>query len=111
AFVPPVSTEGAKRVPPPPAPPAPAPAAPAHLVWNGITISSHVEGGTNVNPDSPDNNINFGQLFTDRANSFRMNQLMATAEKDLDPAATSLDWGFKLQGMYGTDSRFTHTFG
>ena len=27
-----------------------------------------------INPDDPANNINFGQTFTDRANTFRMNQ-------------------------------------
>jgi hypothetical protein len=107
-----VTPTRAQQVAPPPAPAAePAPAAPAHFVWNGITISGHVEAGTNINPNGPDNNINFGQLFTDRSNSFRMNQMMLTAEKDLDPAATGIDWGFKLQGMYGTDARFTHTIG
>ncbi len=73
-------------------------------------FSGHVEAGTNVNVDDPANNTNFGQLFTDRSNTFRMNQLMVTAEKDLDPAATGLDWGFKAQLFYGTDARITHYF-
>jgi hypothetical protein len=90
--------------------PAAAPAAPAHPSWNGITFSGHIEGGTNVNPDSPENNVNQGQLMTDRANSFRVNQLMLTAQKDIDPASSEFNWGFKLQGMYGTDARITHYF-
>jgi hypothetical protein len=86
-------------------------AAPAHPMVGPVMFSGHIEGGTNINPDDPDNNINYGQLFTDRSNTFRMNQAMATAQKDLDPAAAGLDWGFKAQLMYGTDSRYTHTFG
>ena len=71
------------QTPAPAAPaPAPAPAAPAHPTWNGIMLSGHIEAGTNINPSSPGNNINFGQLFTDRANSFRMNQATLAAEQD-----------------------------
>jgi len=93
------------------APPPPAPAAPAHFVWNGITISGHVDAGTNINPDGPDNNINFGQLFTDRANSFRVNQTNLALEQDIDSAASTFNWGWRIEGMYGTDARFTHTVG
>jgi hypothetical protein len=91
--------------------PAPAPAAPTHFVWNGITISGHVDAGTNINPDSPDNNINFGQLFTDRANSFRMNQANIAVQQDIDSSASVFNWGWRIEGMYGTDARFTHTVG
>lgn len=86
-------------------------APPPHPMVGPVMFSGHVEGGTNLNPDDPTNNTNFGQLFTDRSNTFRMNQLMLTAEKDLDPAATGLDWGFKAQMFYGTDARITHFFG
>ena len=91
--------------------PAPAPAAPTHYVIGGITVGAHIEAGTNINPDSPDNNINFGQLFTDRANSFRMNQANISAEQDIDSSATAFNWGWRVEGMYGTDARFTHTVG
>jgi putative OmpL-like beta-barrel porin-2 len=91
--------------------PARADETPAHPMIGPVMFSGHVEAGTNLNPDDPTNNTNFGQLFTDRSNSFRMNQLMLTAEKDLNPAATGLDWGFKAQLLYGTDARITHYFG
>jgi len=98
-----------------PAAPAPAadqtPAPPPHPMVGSVMFSGWVEGGSNINPDDPANHVNFGQLFTDRSNSFRMNQFVLTAEKDLDPAATGMDWGFKFQPMYGTDARFTHTVG
>ena len=104
----PVSPASAQQAPPAP---APAPAAPTHFVWNGITISGHVDAGTNINPDSPDNNINFGQLFTDRANSFRVNQTNLALEQDIDSSASTFNWGWRIEGMYGTDARFTHTIG
>jgi hypothetical protein len=73
-----------------------------------IKFTGHVEVGTSINPDSPDNNVNFGQTFTDRANSIRMNQLMLNLERDLDLKNPAYQWGFKLTGMYGTDARVTH---
>jgi hypothetical protein len=94
----------------PPAAPA-ADQAPAHPVWEGIQFSGHIEAGATVTNNDPSNNINFGQAFTDRADAFRVNQTMLTAEHDLDPKATGIDLGFKLQGMYGTDARYTHFLG
>ena len=40
-----------------------------------------------------------------------LNQILFTANKPLDPKATDFDWGFKLQGMYGSDARYTHFLG
>ena len=94
-----------------PAPaPAPAPAAPstAFDLGYGISMTGHVELGATVNADGPDNNINFGQTFTDQADTFRMNQLLVNVERDLDPKNADYQWGFKFTGMYGTDARVTH---
>ena len=86
------------------------PAAPA--AWaDTLKLSGHLEAGITVNPDDPSNGLNFGQLFTDRANSPLLNQLMLTAERPIDPKATGYDFGFKLQGMYGSDARYTHFLG
>lgn len=74
-------------------------------------FSGHVEAGTNLNPDSPANNINFGQLFTDRANSFRVNQTTLAAEQDIDSSQSTFNWGWRVEGLYGTDARFTHVPG
>jgi hypothetical protein len=40
-----------------------------------------------------------------------LNQLLVTAEKPLDPAATDYAMGYRLQGMFGTDARYTHFLG
>jgi hypothetical protein len=75
-----------------------------------LKLSGHVEAGITGNVDGPSNGINFGHLFTDRANTPLLNQLLLTAERPLDPKATGYDFGFKLQGLYGSDARYTHAF-
>jgi hypothetical protein len=90
--------------------PTPAADAPPPGFWiNGIHLSAQIEGGITGNPAGPKNN--FGQLFTDKPNTFLLNQLLLTANKPLDPKATGFDWGFKLQGMYGSDARYTQFLG
>ena len=76
---------------------------------NGIHLSAQIEAGVTGNPDGPKNN--FGQLFTDKPNTVLLNQILLTANKPLDPKATDFDWGFKLQGMYGSDARYTQFLG
>jgi hypothetical protein len=89
---------------------APAPEAPPPGFWiNGIHLSAQIEAGITGNPAGPKNN--FGQLFTDKPNTVLLNQILLTANKPLDPKATDFDWGFKLQGMYGSDARYTQFLG
>lgn len=90
--------------------PAAAPEAPPPGYWiDGIHLSAQIEAGITGNPDGPKNN--FGQLFTDKPNTVLLNQILLTANKPLDPKATGFDWGFKLQGMYGSDARYTQFLG
>jgi hypothetical protein len=49
----------------------------------------------------------FGRLFDDTSDRLQLNQAMLSAARPLDPAATGYDFGFKLQGFYGSDARFT----
>jgi hypothetical protein len=86
---------------------APAPTAPA----DRIKISGHVEIGITGNAGSPNDHQNFGRLFDDRSNEPLLNQAILTAEQTLDSSAKGFDWGFKLQGMIGSDSRFIHSIG
>lgn len=95
----------------PGAAPAAAPAPPPGFWINGIHLSAQIEGGFTANPGTPDSGVNFGRLFDDRANQPLLNQVLLTANKPLDPKATGFDWGFKVQGMYGSDARYTHFLG
>lgn len=88
-------------------PPAAAPAAPVER----LKISGHVEAGITFNAGGPDDKRNFGRLFDDRANEPLLNQAVLTAERTLDSAAKGFDWGFKLQGLVGSDARYTHSTG
>ncbi len=98
--------------------PATAPAekpyvAPANFSdWaSSIKLGFQADGGIVVNTSSPNSRRNFGQLFTDLSNRPVLNQLLGTISRDVDPKATSIDVGFKLQLAYGSDSRITHTLG
>ena len=102
-----------------PAPSTPAPAAapaatespPPGLWVDGIHLSAQIDAGIMGNPAGPADGLNFGHLFTDRANQLVMNQLLLTANKPLDPKNPDYQWGFKLQFMYGTDARYTQFLG
>lgn len=86
--------------------------APAPQSWmSGIKLSAQAEIGIAGNPAGPSDGLNFGHLFTDRANQVVMNQLLLTAQRPLDPKATGYDFGFNLQLLYGTDARYTHFIG
>ena len=97
------------------APTAPAGAATLPAAPTGwastIKLGFQGEAGIIGNTLSPDNNRNFGMLFTDSANRPVLNQLLATVSRDIDPKATTVDVGFKFQAMYGSDARITHTLG
>lgn len=102
--------------PAPTSTPAPVPepvAAPAStgLMIEGIKLSGQINAGFMLNPYRPNTGLNFGHSFTDRANAAALNQILLTAEKKIDTASTDFQWGFKVQGMYGTDARFTQFLG
>ncbi len=87
-----------------------APAAPP--TWaSGVKFTAHVEGGATFNPAEPDSGVNFGHLFTDKPSEGLLNSVALTLERDIDPKATGVDIGFKLQGYYGSDARYTHFVG
>ncbi len=101
-----------------PANPAAAPAekpyvAPKNLSeWaSSIKLGFQIDGGITANPDDPRSRRNFGRLFDDNANRPVLNQAMVTVSRDVDPKATSVDVGFKLQAFYGSDARIVHTLG
>jgi Putative beta-barrel porin-2, OmpL-like. bbp2 len=93
---------------------APAPTAdtPPPGFWiDGIHLSAQLDAGAIFNPMRPSTGLNWGQLFTDHSNQAQLNQLLLTANKPLDPKNSDYQWGFKFQGMYGSDARYTQFLG
>ncbi|MDQ6870301.1 MAG: porin [Pseudomonadota bacterium] len=89
----------------------PAPTPPPANWWDTFTVGGTVEAGVTLNGDNPADGLNFGHLFTDKANTPVLNQILLTAQRPLDPKATDYDFGFKVQLMYGSDARYTHFLG
>jgi hypothetical protein len=79
--------------------------------WDTFTVGGTIEAGYLVNPVYPPDGLNFGHLFTDKANSLMLNQVLLTAQRPIDPTSKDYDYGFKIQGMYGSDARYTHFLG
>src|ERR1044071_7460681 len=50
-----------------------------------VTIWGHVDQGVTGNFDDPNNRLNFGRLFDDRANDYRLNQVLLTIDRVLAP--------------------------
>ncbi|MEA1676224.1 outer membrane beta-barrel protein [Nitrospirillum sp. BR 11163] len=76
----------------------------------GITFSGLVEAGITAADHGADRGPNYGHLFTDRTDQLVLNQAVGTIAKDAG-SGDEFGWGFKLQGMYGTDARYTHFLG
>lgn len=101
--LPPARAQGVEA----PAAPAAAPAG-----WSStIKLSAQFDAGIAGNPAGPDDGLNFGHLFTDRANQLQLNQVLLTAQRPTDPKATGYDAGFKFQFLYGSDARYVHYVG
>ena len=84
-------------------------AAPA--AWaDTLKFSGHIDGGITFNPAAKTGSENIGNLFNDKANQVMLNQVMATVERPVDSKASTLDLGFRLQGIFGSDARMTHGF-
>lgn len=95
-----------------PTPVAPvAPAVPTFSLFDGIEYHAQVEGGILGNAANPDNGQNIGHLYTDRANTPLINQVLLTVAKNIDPKATGYAFGFTAQALFGSDERYNHFLG
>lgn len=74
---------------------------------SGLQLAAQLEGGVTSNFGSIPSGHLFGRLLDDQENRPVLDQALLTAAKPIDPAATGYDFGFKLQGMFGTDARIT----
>ncbi len=76
-----------------------------------IKFSVFIESGVEGNVSDPDDHMNFGRAFDDRANEPMLNQATVTIERALAPEPGKFDFGFKLQAGYGSDGRYINTLG
>ncbi|MFL5333264.1 MAG: outer membrane beta-barrel protein, partial [Geminicoccaceae bacterium] len=79
--------------------------------FSDIAFSAQFQGGIMFNPRPGPGERNFGQLTTDHANQFQLNQLLLTAQKAIDPKETDYAFGFKFQLLYGSDVRIFQYLG
>lgn len=89
---------------------AAAPAAPKNW-FDAITYGAQLDAGFTGNPDRPSDGLNFGRLFDDKANTVLLNAIQLTAQRPIDSSSSNLDVGFMVQGLFGTDARYTHYLG
>ena len=93
-------------------PAAPATAAAPPQDWaSTITYGAQVDAGITGNFDRPSDGLNYGRLFDDKANTVLLNGIQLTATRPIDPTLSTFDFGFILQGTYGSDARYTHYLG
>ena len=89
----------------------PAPRTPPAGWWDTFTIGGTVEAGVTLNGDNPADGLNFGHLFTDKANTPLLNQILLTRSGPLDPRGDQLRFRLQVARMYGSDARFIHYLG
>lgn len=87
-----------------------APAAPPDW-WSTLTIDGNIESGIQFNPQAPTGQPIFGRLFDDKANEPLLNQATITVQRPIDDSLKSIDYGFKIELLYGSDARYTHFLG
>lgn len=76
-----------------------------------IVLTGLLEGGITANPARPDNGVDFGNFFGNRANQPQLNQVDLTLTKAIDSTKQDYQVGFVLQGLYGSDARYYHLLG
>jgi hypothetical protein len=87
-----------------------APAAPASWA-STIKLDGHLDAGITVNSDTPVSDVNFGRLYDDHANEATLNGIAFNFHRDVDTSSKTPDFGFKVQAVYGSDSRYTQLIG
>ncbi|CAH2604241.1 Porin [Rhodovastum atsumiense] len=89
---------------------APARAEDAPTSWqDSIKFGAQIQSGITFNPAGP--KTNFGQALTDHPNQLMLNQALLTVSREIPKDASGWDVGFKVQGLYGSDARYTHYIG
>lgn len=73
----------------------------------GITLGGWIDQGVTLNSRQPADRFNGVHLFNDRANEYQLNQFYWFLKRDTDTKGAGVDWGGRVDLLYGTDARFT----
>lgn len=74
-----------------------------------LKFGGWVETGFSGNPQAPHNKSNYPVSFNDGANQFKLHQLYAYIEKEIDTSGNAWDIGMRADLLYGTDAKFSAT--
>ena len=74
------------------------------------TFDGFIDLGGTVNADSPANRFNGPMTFNDR-NDFTMNQLYLSLSREADNCGCGVEWGARIDFLFGTDYIFTQSVG
>ena len=77
----------------------------------GITFGGWLDQGVTANGRYPVDRFNGPVTFNDRDGEYQMNQLWLYAEKETNTGGYGWDVGGRVDFMYGTDWRFTSSYG
>ena len=76
----------------------------------GWSLEGWLALGATANADRPGSRINGPVTFNDRSN-FQVNQLYLTFGREVDTGGCGVDWGARVDLLYGTDYIFTQAAG
>ncbi len=81
------------------------------VAWaDTISFLGHAEGGIAFNANAPAGRQNFGNPYTDKADAPQLNQLVMGIQRPINSQSGLWDIGFKLQGLFGTDARYSQNY-
>lgn len=71
-----------------------------------LELYGYLQQGVTLNPASPRDRINGPVLNNYRSNAYQMNGLYLVAERKVDTDRNAIQWGGRMDTLYGTDAAF-----
>ncbi|WP_031435190.1 porin [Methylomarinum vadi] len=81
------------------------------LQRNSILVGGWIAAGFSYSTDNPDHRDNGPVTFNDRNGELQLNQLNFYAQKLVDMESDNIEFGGRIDLLYGTDARFTQATG
>ncbi len=82
------------------------------MASNNIQVYGWVNGGGNLSTNPGGKGANAPVAYTYSSNTVVLDQAVLYIERLPDTVQTDhIDWGFRISGLYGTDYRYTNSYG